>query len=80
MVAVHDLLAGDVSVEVPRDTLCTNKCKNISVIMISEFQKSCDKSHGLQCYSLDMAGWRPVASLGGRRAVVGSIPAERWRL
>ena len=66
VVAVPELLAGDVSVEVPRDTLCTNKCENMSVVMISEFQKSCDKSHALHCYSLGMAGRRPVATLGVR--------------
>ena len=39
VVAVPERLAGDVPVEVPRDTLRTDKCKNMSVIMISEFQK-----------------------------------------
>ena len=81
VVAVPELLTGDVPVEVPCDTLCTDKCKNMSVIMISEFQKSCDKSHALHCYSLGIVGRRPVATLGVRRAVgVGSLPAEKWRL
>ena len=71
MVAVPDHLAGDVPVEVPCDTLCTDKCKDMSVIMISEFQESCDKSHALQYYSLGIASRRPVAILGVRRAEGG---------
>ena len=77
VVAVPELLAGDVPVEIPRDTLCTNKCKNMSVIMISEFQKSCDKSHALHCYSLGIVGRRPVATLGVRRAAGWGVYLQR---